>query len=72
MGASKRLCEMVVQTLDKVGKLQAAGKELKEPVLGVHTEDNTKINGPTQILREAFKLTNKKLNTKSRVLEIIK
>ena len=38
MGASKRLCEMVVQTLDKVGKLQAAGEEIQEPVLGVHTE----------------------------------
>lgn len=38
MGASKRLCEMVVQTLDKVGKLQAAGKEIQEPILGVHTE----------------------------------
>ena len=37
MGASKRLCEMVVQTLDRVGKMQAAGKEIKEPVLGVHT-----------------------------------
>jgi len=36
MGASKRLCEMVVQTLDRVGKLQAAGQEIKEPVLGVH------------------------------------
>ena len=29
---------MVVQTLDKVGKLQAAGKEIQEPILGVHTE----------------------------------
>ena len=38
MGASKRLCEMVVQTLDKVGKLQAAGKNIQEPVLGVHTD----------------------------------
>lgn len=38
MGASKRLCEMVVQTLDKVGKMQAAGKNVQEPILGVHTE----------------------------------
>lgn len=38
MGASKRLCEMVVQTLDRVGKLQAAGQDIKEPVLGVHAE----------------------------------
>ena len=38
MGASKRLCEMVVQTLDKVGKLQAAGETITEPILGVHTE----------------------------------
>ena len=38
MGASKRLCEMVVQTLDKVGKMQEAGKKIQEPILGVHTE----------------------------------
>lgn len=38
MGASKRLCEMVVQTLDKVGKLQASGEKIMEPVLGVHSE----------------------------------
>ena len=38
MGASKRLCEMVVQTLDRVGKLQAAGKEIEEPILGVHAD----------------------------------
>lgn len=37
MGASKRLCEMVVQTLDRVGKLQAAGQDIREPILGVHT-----------------------------------
>ncbi len=37
MGASKRLCEMVVQTLDRVGKLQAAGQNIREPILGVHT-----------------------------------
>lgn len=38
MGASKRLCEMVVQTLDRVGKLQAAGAKIQEPVLGVHAD----------------------------------
>lgn len=38
MGASKRLCEMVVQTLDKVGKLQASGAQIEEPILGVHAE----------------------------------
>lgn len=36
MGASKRLCEMVIQTLDHVGKLQAQGQHVEEPVLGVH------------------------------------
>ena len=40
MGASKRLCEMVVQTLDHVGKLQAQGVSIEEPVLGVHTENH--------------------------------
>ena len=38
MGASKRLCEMVVQTLDRVGKMQAAGADVQEPILGVHVD----------------------------------
>lgn len=38
MGASKRLCEMVIQILDKVGKLQTEGKDIVEPILGVHNE----------------------------------
>ena len=41
MGASKRLCEMVVQTLDRVGKMQAEGKAIVEPVLGVHETYNS-------------------------------
>lgn len=49
MGASKRLCEMVVQTLDKVGKIQAAGKNIQEPILGVHTEiENLLKNKPSK------------------------
>ena len=44
MGASKRLCEMIVQTLDKVGKLQAEGQKIVEPILGVHTEAEEMIN----------------------------
>ena len=43
MGASKRLCEMVVQTLDRVGKMQAEGSLIKEPVLGVHTDDQSDV-----------------------------
>ena len=59
MGASKRLCEMVVQTLDKVGKLQAAGKEIKEPVLGVHAEakiplKDTNPKKPTEFVAVRF------------------
>ena len=59
MGASKRLCEMVVQTLDKVGKLQAEGKEIKEPILGVHAEvgitlQNKKPKKPTEFVAVRF------------------
>lgn len=59
MGASKRLCEMVVQTLDKVGKLQAAGKDIQEPILGVHTEvgvgfENKKSQKPTEFVAVRF------------------
>ena len=59
MGASKRLCEMVVQTLDKVGKLQAAGKMIQEPILGVHTEagidfTDKKVKKPTEFVAVRF------------------
>ena len=59
MGASKRLCEMVVQTLDKVGKLQATGASIKEPILGVHTEvgitlQNKKTKKPTEFVAVRF------------------
>ena len=52
----------------KIGDTVTVGETLAY----LHTEDDSKVNGPTQILREAFSLTNKKLNMKSRVLEIIK
>ena len=59
MGASKRLCEMVVQTLDKVGKLQATGRVIKEPILGAHTENditlqNEKSKKPTEFVAVRF------------------
>ena len=57
MGASKRLCEMVVQTLDKVGKLQAAGQNIQEPVLGVHTEGKKRCivgDKPTEFVAVRF------------------
>lgn len=52
----------------KIGDTVTVGETLAY----LHTDDDSKVNGPTQILREAFCLTNKKLNMKSRVLEIIK
>lgn len=57
MGASKRLCEMVVQTLDKVGKLQFSGKNIQEPVLGVHTDREqsyVKPDKPTEFVAVRF------------------
>ena len=59
MGASKRLCEMVVQTLDRVGKLQAEGREIFEPVLGVHKEEGNLLdkkmsNKPTDFVAVRF------------------
>lgn len=52
----------------KIGDTVTVGETLAY----LHTDDASKINGPTQILREAFSITTKKLNTNSRVLEIIK
>lgn len=37
----------------------------------IHTEDDTKVMGATQNLKDAFKLTDKKVTVKSKVLEII-
>lgn len=57
MGASKRLCEMVVQTLDRVGKLQAAGADITEPVLGVHTlkpKEKKPVKKPTEFVAVRF------------------
>ena len=42
-----------------------------ETLAYVHTDDENKVNGTTQNLKEAFKITNKKINDKARVLEII-
>lgn len=52
----------------KIGDTVTVGETLAY----IHTDDDSKVNGPTQILREAFSITNKKINMKSRVLEIIK
>jgi len=50
------------------------GQEVKagEALAYIHTEDENKVMGATQNLIEAFKLTNKKTVTKSRILEIVK
>lgn len=42
-----------------------------EIVAYIHTDDENKVMGATQNLKDAFKLTNKKVQIKSRVLEII-
>lgn len=52
----------------KVGDTVASGEVLAY----IHTDDETKVTGATQNLKEAFKLTNKKMTMKSRVLEIIR
>lgn len=43
-----------------------------ETLAFIHTDEDSKVNGTTQNLREAFKITNKKINFKSRILEIVK
>lgn len=51
----------------KIGDTVMTGETLAY----IHTDDDTKVNGTTQNLNEAFTITNKKINTKQRVLEII-
>lgn len=43
-----------------------------ETLAYVYTDDKEKVSGTTQNLIDAFKITTKKLNTKSQILEIIK
>lgn len=51
----------------KIGDTVMTGETLAY----IHTDDDTKVNGTTQNLNEAFVITNKKISTKQRILEII-
>lgn len=52
----------------KIGDSVTVGETLAY----IHTDEDSKINGTTQNLKDAFHITNKKINLKSRVLEIVK
>ena len=52
----------------KIGDQVTVGETLAY----IHTDEDTKINGTTQNLKEAFKITNKRINFNSRILEIVK
>ncbi len=51
----------------KIGDTVTVGETLAY----IHTDDDTKVSGTTQNLNEAFVITNKKINTKHRILEIV-
>ena len=51
----------------KIGDKVSSG----EIVAYIHTDDESKVLGATKNLQEAFVITNRKLNIKSRVLEIL-
>lgn len=51
----------------KIGDTVTVGETLAY----IHTDDESKVSGTTQNLTDAFVITNKKINTKQRVLEII-
>ena len=42
-----------------------------ETLAYIHTDDEKKVNSTTQNLKDAFKITNKKINFKSEILEIV-
>lgn len=52
----------------KIGDTVTVGETLAY----IHTDEDGKVNGTTQNLQQAFTITNKKINFKSRVLEIVK
>ncbi len=51
----------------KIGDTVMVGETLAY----IHTDDEKKVNSTTQNLKDAFKITNKKINFKSKILEII-
>ena len=51
----------------KIGDTVMVGETLAY----IHTDDEKKVNSITQNLKEAFNITNKRINFKSRVLEIV-
>ncbi len=51
----------------KIGDTVMVGETLAY----IHTDDEAKVNSITQNLKEAFKITNKKINFKSEILEIV-
>ncbi len=51
----------------KIGDTVMVGETLAY----IHTDEEKKVNSTTQNLKDAFKITNKKINFKSRVLEIV-
>lgn len=52
----------------KIGDSVTVGETLAY----VHTNEENKLNGTTQNLSEAYKITTKKINTRSKIIEIIK
>ena len=52
----------------KIGDQVAVGETLAY----IHTDEDSKINGTTQNLKDAFQITTKKINFKSKILEIVK
>jgi len=52
----------------KIGDSVTVGETLAY----IHTDEESKVNSTTQNLKQAFSITNKKINMKSRILEIIK
>ena len=42
-----------------------------ETLAYIHSDDESKINGATENLRDAFKITNKKVQFKSNILDIL-
>ena len=51
----------------KIGDTVMVGETLAY----IHTDDEKKVNSTTQNLKDAFKITNKKINFKSEILEIV-
>ena len=73
LGAGRMKDELDINRTAGIVLNKKVGDEVKsgEVLAYIHTNDESKLQGATENIRDAFVISNKKVNVKSRVLEIV-